>query len=186
MRRAIPSVIILCLAATSAAFGAEPQMPEMPKPQKEHAWLEQLAGEWDSENQIFMEPGQAPMTAKGEETARMIGGFWMMSENKGDMQGTPYSGILTVGYDAAKKKYVGTWIDSMQGYLWKYKGSVDDAGKTLTLETKGPCPKKGGAISNFKEVLEVKDKDHKVFTSYMEEDDGSWTKLVQIDYHRKK
>jgi hypothetical protein len=103
------------------------------------------------------------------------------------MMEMPYAGILTVGYDPEKKSYVGTWVDSMQGYMWKYTGTVDDAGKTLTLETKGPCPKKPpGTLANFKEVLELKDKDHKVFTSSMQEDDGSWTKMVTMNYRRKK
>jgi uncharacterized protein DUF1579 len=95
------------------------------------------------------------------------------------------TGILTIGYDVEKKSYVGTWIDSHTGYLWKYTGKVDDDGKALTLETRGPCPRKPGTLSNFKEVLERKDKDHKVFTSSMQEDDGTWTKMVVVKYQRK-
>jgi hypothetical protein len=185
MRR-VTLFIAIVVAATSLAIAADFEMPEMPKPQKEHAWLEQLAGEWESDSQMFVEPGQPPMTAKGGSTARMIGGFWLVEENKGEIMGMPYTGILTVGYDAEKKAYIGTWIDGMTGYLWTYNGSVDDGGKTLTLNTKGPCPKKPGTLSNFKEVLELKSKDHKVFTSSMQEDDGSWTKMVQINYQRKK
>jgi hypothetical protein len=163
-----------------------PEMPEMPKPTKEHAWLEQFAGKWDSDSEIYMEPGQPPITAKGEETARMISGFWLMAENTSEVFDTQVTGILTLGYDVEGKSYVGTWIDSMTGYMWKYTGSVDDEGKSITLRTKGPCPKKPGTHANFKEVLELKDKDHKVFTSFMQEDDGSWTKMVTINYRRKE
>src|ERR1700741_3007441 len=99
MRRVTFFTAIL-VAATSLAIAAEFEMPEMPKPQKEHAWLEQLAGEWESESQMFVAPGQPPMTAKGGSTARMIGGFWLVEENKGEIMGMPYTGILTVGYDA--------------------------------------------------------------------------------------
>ena len=64
--------------------------------------------------------------------------------------------------------------------------AVDDAGKTLTLETEGPCPLKPGQRCKFKEVIEVKDKDHKVFTSSMQGDDGKYTTMLTINYRRKK
>ena len=186
-RLALLSLITLVFAAPALSAEPElPDMPEMPKPTKEHAWLEQFAGEWDSESEMYMVPDQPPIKATGEETARMVGGFWLLAENKGKVFEMPMTGILTVGYDAEKKSYVGTWIDSMTGYMWTYKGTVNDKGKALTLETKGPCPKKPGTLSNFKEVLELTDKDHKVFTSSMQEDDGSWTKMVTVNYRRKK
>jgi hypothetical protein len=181
------SILVTLLAAqTFAAEPEAPAMPEMPKPTKENEWLEQFAGEWTTESEMYMVPEQPPIKATGEETARMIGGFWLMAENKGKVFEMPMTGILTVGYDAEKKSYVGTWIDSMTGYMWKYAGTVDDQGKALTLETRGPCPKRPGELSNFKEVLELKDKDHKVFTSSMQEEDGSWTKMVTMNYRRKK
>ena len=30
------------------------------------------------------------MKFKGEEQSRMIGGFWLVAENKGEMMGMPY------------------------------------------------------------------------------------------------
>lgn len=159
------------------------EMPEMAKPAKEHAWLERLAGEWKTESTI-KPPGQAEMKIRGEETARMVGKFWLLAENRGDMMGMPFTGIMTLGYDPKSKKYVGTWIDSFSDYLWNYSGSV--AGNKLTLETKGPCPMKGGEMTNFRETLEVQDDDHKVFTSSIQEEDGSWTPMLTIEYTRKQ
>src|SRR5688572_32157360 len=62
MKRTFLFAVALCVAVFSAqvveaAENAAPEMPEMPKPQKEHAWLEKLAGEWDSETTI-QPPGQ--------------------------------------------------------------------------------------------------------------------------------
>jgi Protein of unknown function (DUF1579) len=155
-------------------------------PEKEHEWLQQAVGEWDVETEITMEPGQPPIKTKGTEKVRAIGGFWTIAEINGNFMDMTFTGVLTLGYDPEKKKYVGTWIDSMNNYMWKYVGSVDAAGKSLTLETKGPCPKAPGKLFNFKEVIEIKDKDHKVFTSAMQEDDGTWTTIMTAKYQRKK
>lgn len=183
-RISMPILLVALMIGAAVCFAQE--LPEMPKPQKEHAWLEQLAGEWESQTEIFMEEEKPPITSEGEETARMIGGFWLVAENKGNFMDTPFTGILTLGYDPEKKSYIGTWIDSVNNYMWTYNGTVDEDAETLTLHTKGPCPQKGGKIMNFKEVIELKGKDNKVFTSSMQQDDGTWKKIVTVNYHRKK
>jgi hypothetical protein len=184
MKRLTMAIGMACLFVTSATRAEAPEMPELPKPQKEHAWLEQFTGEWDSE-MLAKPPGQEVVKIKGEEHSRMLGGFWLMGENKSEMFGMPYIGIMTLGYDAKTKKYIGTWVDSMGDTLWKYTGTAE--GNKLTLETKGPCPlKPPGTMVNFRETLELKDKDHKVFTSSIQEDDGSWTQMMTINYTRKK
>ncbi len=158
--------------------------PPMPKPQKEHEWLHQLVGEWDAEGECVMDPSQSPVKFKGTESGRKIGGFWVLLENKGEVMGAPFTGILSLGYDPGKKKYVGTWFDSMTSYLWQYAGSVDPSGKILTLETEGPCPQQPGKLSKFKEVLEIKGRDHKLFTSSIEKD-GKWTTMMTVHYRRR-
>jgi Protein of unknown function (DUF1579) len=162
------------------------ELPKMPPPVKEHEWLQQFTGEWENDVEIFMEPGKPAIKAQGTETIRMIGGFWVVSDGKGEMMGMPFVHMLTLGYDPQQKKYVGTWIDSMSSYLWKYVGSVDETGKKLTLETEGPCPMAPGKLSKFKEVTEFKSKDHRVFTSNMLGDDGKWKTILTVNARRKK
>ena len=158
----------------------------MPVPVKEHEWLQQFVGEWEGEAEIHMEPGKPPVKSKGSETVRRLGGFWIISEGKSDMMGAPFNHVLTIGYDPDSKKYVGAWVDSMTSHLWKYEGTVDPTGKVLTLETEGPCPQKPGKLSKFREVTEFKSKDHRVFTSSMQGEDGKWTTLVTGNSRRKK
>lgn len=159
---------------------------QLPKPGKEHAWLEQLAGEWTAEVEALVEPGKPPVKSEGTESVRRIGGFWIVAENKGDIMGQSFTGLLTLGYDTRKKQYVGTWIDSMTDYLWRYEGTVDASGKVLTLQTEGPSQAGPGKLARFKDVIELKAKDHKVLTSSMQGDDGKWTTIMTINYRRKK
>jgi hypothetical protein len=162
------------------------EMPEMPKPQSEHKWLQQLAGEWASEMECTMEPGKPPMKNKMTEKARSIGGFWLVSEGSGEAMGTPFSSILTLGYDTEKKKFIGTWVDSMTSTIWNYEGTLAADGKTLTLNTEGPCPMQGGKVCKFKEVIVFQDKDHRTFTSSVQGEDGTWTTIMNAKSTRIK
>jgi hypothetical protein len=179
-------ITILSAAAFAAATFVHAQVPPMPEPTKEHEWLKQFVGEWESELEAFMEPGKPTVKSKGTEVCRAIGGLWVIGEGKRDMGGMTYSHLLTLGYDPEKKKYIGTWIDSMLNYMWKYEGTVDAAGKVLTLETEGPSMMKPGQMAKYKDVTEFKSKDQRAFTSSMLGDDGKWVTIVKVDSRRKK
>jgi hypothetical protein len=180
-----PLLAVCALALASSGLCAE-EMPEMPKPQSEHQWLEQFAGTWETEMECTMGTDKEPMKTKGTETARMLGGFWLIAETKADMMGQPFTGVMTLGYDPAKKSYVGTWTDSMTSYMWTYTGTVNEAGDTLTLNSEGPCPMQGGKICKFKEVMTITGKDTKTFTSSIQGDDGKWTQMMTAKSTRVK
>ncbi|MCC6145134.1 MAG: DUF1579 domain-containing protein [Candidatus Hydrogenedentes bacterium] len=160
----------------------------MPPPQKEHEWLQQLVGEWTSEGEAYPPGMDEPIKFTGSETTKSIGGFWTISEGRSNMPGMPGEmvGVLTLGYDPAAKHYVGTWVDSMGSHMWTYEGTMDESGKKLTLDTTGPCPMKGGAMTPFREVIEITGENEKTFASYMEGDKaGEWVKIVSFKYTRK-
>jgi hypothetical protein len=56
---------------------------EMPGPVKEHELLQKFVGEWESEGEAFMAPGQPPTKLKGVESSRLIGGFWFVAHGNG-------------------------------------------------------------------------------------------------------
>jgi hypothetical protein len=174
-------MLILAVATVANA-----QLPEMPKPTKEHELLKQFAGEWNSKAETVPAPGQEAIKCEGTESAKMIGGFWLVNQGEGSMMGMPVNSVLTIGYDPATKKYVGTFLCSMDSTLWKYTGAFDATGKKLTLETEGPSPLDHNKKAKFREVLELTDKDHKEFRSLMQGDDGKWVEIVTVLYERKK
>jgi hypothetical protein len=178
-------VATLLAGAAAGALGAAQDPFQLPVPEKQHKWLQQLVGEWEMTGEASP-PSLPSVKFKGTETVRPVGDFWVAAELKASMMGDPYTGVMTLGYDPEKKKYVGTWYDSMSSYLWTYEGTVDSTGKILTLSTEGPCPLAPGKLSKFKEVIEIKSKDHKVFTSSVQLEDGKWTTGMTMDYRRKK
>ncbi len=157
-----------------------------PAAQKEHEWLRQLAGEWEYDTEASLEPGKPPVKIKGTASARTVGDFWVVAEHKATLFDAPFTGIMTLGFDGQKKKYVGTWIDSMHGHILHYEGTVDVAGKTLTLLTEGPNPNAPGKLCKFKEVIEFKSTDHKILTSSLQGEDGKWDAFMTVNYRRKK
>lgn len=157
----------------------------MPKPQKEHDWFQQFVGEWESDSECTMEPGKPPMKSSWTENCRMIGGFWMQSEGNGEMMGSPFTSVLTLGFNPDDEQFVGTFIFGGCYFLWQYKGSLNAEGNTLTLETEGPCPMSQGKVTRFTEVIEFKDKDHRTFTSTAHGEDGSRTTVMKIESRRK-
>ena len=184
MKRLMTLCLAIGIVSFAEAFSAE--IPEMPKPTKEHELLSQFAGEWHVTTEMSAAPGQETMKCEGTESAKMMGGFWLVAQGNGSMQGIPVSSILNIGYDPARKKYIGTFCCSMDSTLWKYEGAMDAMGKKLILETEGPSPLDPAKKAKYRETLELNDKDHKTFTSQMQSADGKWVKFVTMTYRRKK
>jgi hypothetical protein len=179
-------VVFVGLAVVAVASRSVAQDPgQMPRPGKEHAWLEQLAGEWESHAEALAGPNNWVKT-KGSEKGRMHGGFWLIAEGETDMMGMKVKSVFTLGFDTDKKKYIATWVDNCLPHMWTYEGTLDPSGKVLTLETEGPNLLTPGKTAKFREVITLVSPDEKTFTSSMQGDDGQWITFVRATYKRKK
>ena len=177
-------VAIGCFVGIQAASFA--QEPEAPGPSKEHQWLKQFVGQWKSNAEGLAGPDQPPIKCEGTMNYRMLGELWLVSDFKAEVMGTTTNAVQTIGYDPAKKKYVGTWIDSMNNTMWQYAGSVDESGKILTLEAEGPNFMAEGKLTKFKDTYEFKSPDHIVAASSMLGEDGKWVTFMTGNMRRDK
>jgi len=156
-------------------------------PQREHQWLQTLVGEWTSEAEATMEPGKPPERFKGTETVRSLGGLWILAEGQGEMPGCGHATtLLTLGYDPQKKRYVGTWVGSMMTHLWVYDGVLDAAEKVLTLDAEGPSMADHSVMATYRDVIERASDDHRILTSHVRGDDGTWHQFMTAHYRRKR
>jgi len=178
-----PWLLGLILIATSITSAQEHPLP--PKPEKEHQWLQQFVGEWTTDAEVIMEPGKPPTKCEGTESVRTVGGMWTISEIKSTPAGQPMVGIMTLGFDPQKKRFIGTWIDNSGSHLWKYEGSLDATGKILTLESEGPSMTAPSKMAKYRDVTEIKNKDHKILTSSIQDNDGQWTHFMTMHSRRK-
>jgi hypothetical protein len=158
------------------------QLPEAPK---EMDVLKNDVGQWNCEIKMWMDPSGEPMVSKGTERNRMLGDMWLISEFKGDFGGMAFEGLGQYGYDTDKKKYVGSWVDSMSPYPSHMEGTWDAETKTMTHMGTGKSP--DGTEMKSKSVVVYKD-GGRVFTMYNQGPGGEndWQKVMEITYTKAK
>lgn len=167
------------LVATCCAAQASAQAPPTPGP--EHKLLAEAAGTWDCTIKMEGVEGES----KGSSVSKMeLGGFWLVTDFSGDLGGMKYSGKGLDGYDAAKKKFIGIWADSMSGSPMVMEGDYDKDTKTLTMIGEGPDMT--GATVKWKGVTKHADKDHQTFTMSTIGADKKENLMMTIEYVRKK
>jgi hypothetical protein len=102
-------------------------------PGEEHQKLQHLVGTWDVAGRTWMGGPGGPVTeSKGVvETRWLLPGRWLIEDLTMQMMGMPFQGFAISGYDNVKKKFVGTWVDSMSTALLTMEGNFDAEGTTL-------------------------------------------------------
>lgn len=154
------------------------------KPQAEHQWLDQFVGDWTVESECIMGPDQPPMKTIGKVHGHSLGGLWCLLEMEGEgPEGGKWTSIMTLGYDPAKGKFVGSFIGSMMANLWVYEGTLDAAKRKLTLDTTGPKFDQNGT-TQYQDMVEVVSADHWILSSQMLGDDGSWMPFMTAHHRR--
>jgi hypothetical protein len=93
--------------------------------------------------------------------------------------------VMTLGYDPAKKKFVGTFIGSMMTNLWVYEGGLDASGKVLTLDAEGPSFTDPTKMAKYKDTVEIVSPDHRTLSSRFQAEDGTWHHFMTAHYRRK-
>ena len=158
---------------------------EHAQPGKEHHWLRQLVGEWTTEAEMSMEAPSADKS-RGSESVRTLGDLWVLCEGTGEMPGGGTAHMLmTLGYDPARQRFVGTWVGSMMTHMWVYEGSLDVTQRMLTLESQGPSMSGDGRTSRYRDVIEFKSDDYRTLTSHAQAADGAWQPFMTAHYRRR-
>lgn len=158
-------------------------MPE--EPRAEQQWLARMVGEWTYEMEAEGESGEPPITDSGPEAVRALGDAWVICEASGTTpDGGTATSIMSIGYDAERRRFHGTFISSMMTYLWIYDGQLD-AGNVLTLDAEGPAYT-GEGMMKYRDTIEFHDGDHRVQKSSYQDKDGSWHHFMTTRYRRTR
>jgi hypothetical protein len=145
------------LFGTPICFAQETKPPESNKEQLAgFDWLKKFEGNWAT-------------AYNGTMSSRIVGKRWIVNEisfQKG------LSSVQTIGYDAKKKQFIGTWIDSTSSHLWQYAGSLDSSGKKLTLEAEGPDLTDPTKSRRYRDIYEFRSESEIAAVSQLFNDQG--------------
>ncbi len=187
MKSLLPLLLPALLAVSCQSTHSNPPPPhEAAAATPEHVWLQQLVGEWKASTEASMGPDQPPTKFESTERVRSLGGLWVIAEGDANMDGTRFKSVMTVGYDPALQQFLGSWVDTMQTHMWTYRGSLDAARKTLTLEAQGPSFTDPSTMANYRDQIELVDANHKRLISSVQSPDGAWTEFMRAEYVRVK
>ena len=92
---------------------------------------------------------------------------------------------VALGYDVSFKEYRGCWFASVSSHLWKKVGKLSADGRVMTLNCQGPNMEKDGETANYRDEIELLDRDHLTVTSYGEDENGEWQEHMKSSYTRR-
>ena len=187
------------VATSAAAPSAEEmkkmmtQMMELSKLNENHKLLASLDGTWNCNVKMWMDGDTSKKPDVSKSTAvrkSIMDGRYVIMDVTGKMEmpgpdgkkkEMTFKGQGTEGYDNVKKKFVGTWIDSMGTGVMMSEGDYDPTTKTFTYT--GEFEMMPGMKQKIREVVKITDKDHMDF-EYYEDRGGKEMKTMEIAYTR--
>jgi hypothetical protein len=199
MRCRILAATVLVAFTATLAFADDPkakdparekaEMEAMMKaatPGDAHKKLGSMAGTFNADVKMWMQPGAPPAGGAGvAENTWALDGRWLQQNFTGTFMGMPFTGVGYTGYDNIKKKYVGSWMDSMSTAMMVSSGTADADGKSFTFTSTMDDPMTGKSTP-VKEKITVVDDDHHTLEMWGAGPDGKMFKMMEIAYTRKK
>jgi Protein of unknown function (DUF1579) len=155
------------------------------QPAEEHKQLLKMVGKWNLAFKSWMDPKAPPMDSTGTaESKAILGDRFVQTTVTSTFMGKPFSGVAINGYDKAKKKFVGTWMDSMSTGISVVEGTADASGKVITSQMKGTDPVTGKETRM--RIVGRWESDDKLVEEFHEKKGGKEVKMMEITYTRAK
>lgn len=185
----VVSLLLLLAGLAGPALG-QGAPPEVPKNRHTDflAWEE---GEWTADIKLVDPSGGPALEFQGRQEDRLGGcGLWLITDLRMVATTTgeeppPYHGHGVLGYDPARDKLVGLWVDSNTNWLASAEGEVDPEGKRLVLDIQGRDPANGEPmVQRF--VTTRLGKNRRQLDVFIPAPDGSEFAVATIEYTRSK
>jgi hypothetical protein len=167
--------------AIARSLVAAAQDPMVAGPQ--HELLQRYAGTWDA---VLTTQGQdgKDEQSKGVLVAKKSAGFFVVDDFEAEFMGQKFVGHGVHGYCPVRGAYFTHWTDSMSPSPLRAEGQYDEKSKTLTLV--GECVGMSGKLEPCRIVTKHADADHQSFELWMQGPDDKESRVLRIDYTRRK
>jgi hypothetical protein len=165
---------------------------QKPEPSAEHRLLLSTVGIWDFESVCEMGPDQPPIKQAGTDTVKALGEVWIISEwVTPDPAVGEHRSLMTLGFDSAQSRFVGSFHSSMMTYHWVYNGRLDPealaAGRQrVILDTTGPDFSGTGGLAPYQDIFEFVDEHTRTLTSQIRGSSGEWMPFMRTVFRRRK
>jgi Protein of unknown function (DUF1579) len=148
--------------------------------------MEPLVGFWKAKVLFWQDPTKPPQESEGTMTRKWImGGRILQEDFDGKFAGADFKGLGLTCFDPQKKKYVGTWVDSMAPSISMMESTYDAKTKTFAGSMDEIDPQTGKKVK-ARDVLRIIDNDHHVQEMFSTPEGGKEGKMMEIHYHRVK
>lgn len=155
------------------------------QPAEEHKQLLKMVGKWNLTIKSWMDPKAPPMESTGTaEGKALLGDRFVQTTVTSSFMGKPFNGVGINGYDKARKKFVGTWMDSMGTGISQSEGTADAAGKVMTSQMTSSDPLTGKQTKM--RIVGRWEGDDKLVEEFHEKKGGKEMKMMEITYTRAK
>ena len=155
-------------------------------PGDQHKLLATDVGTWDEDFTMYTSATDTnPMKMKMLATTKMImGGRYQETKHTGMMDGQPFEGISTIGFNNASNKMESTWFDNMGTGIMYMSGDLDSKSKTISLQGETTDPM-SGKKKPFRETYTFTDENTRNMTMYDVDQNGNEYKSIVIVMKRK-
>jgi hypothetical protein len=154
-------------------------------PGEGHKALEPTIGSWNVTSTSWETPASPPQQGAGSaENSWVLGGRFVRQDFQGEFGGMKFQGLGYTGYDNFKKKYIGTWMDTMGTMMMTMIGTLDASGKVFTATSTIDDVVTGKPMT-VREVTRIVDNNKHVMEMFGPDPSGKEFKMMEIVYTRK-
>ena len=148
--------------------------------------LEPLIGTFDAKVRMWMDPSKPPDDSAGTSVnSWVLGDRFVQTKYEGTFLGEAFNGVGYTGYDNVTKKYQGAWMDTGSTAIMTSVGTIDAAGKVITMKATTSDPATG-KVTTADQKITIVDNDHHTIEMWGKAPDGKNFKMMEIQYTRKK
>ena len=155
------------------------------KPGASHKLLDVFAGDWDVKIRFWSAPSAAPEDSHG--TSRLtwiLGDRFLQEEFQGDVLGEQYQGLGLMGYDAAARRFMTVWLDSLNTAIAYQHGKYFEEQNRFELSGEVYDPLLGRTKTTRSEIQVVSPNEYTV-TMIDTSPSGASFKSLEITYVRR-
>lgn len=174
--------VIALLASCFAAAAAAPAFAQAHGGAvgAQQGFLAKRAGNYTRVIKFMGQPGEWKGTSK---ISVILGGRFIMEQNRDEVMGKPVEGVRILGYDDAAKKYEMISMYTMSTGITKFIGTSADGGRTVEYSAMSSEPR--GAVPLHALIRQVNDSEF-VVTLSTRGDDGKNKPFQETTYTRAK